>query len=112
VQPDAGHDEAHRKTGQAGCETAEERSETNVAQQNPRSRLGVRSFPATDFGNNVEICAKAELIAAVEKQHDIWGPSLMALAQAVASARNLVDLINDAQYRLASALAVVERPMM
>ena len=28
------------------------------------------------------------------------------------TARNLADLINDAQYRLTSALAVVEGPMM
>ena len=63
---------------------------------------------------SIEIVAmtKPELIAAVEKQHNIWGPSLMTLAQAVTSARNLADLINDAQYRLASALAVVEEPMM
>jgi hypothetical protein len=32
--------------------------------------------------------------------------------QAITSARNLADLVNDAQYRLASALAVVEGPMM
>ena len=63
---------------------------------------------------SIEIVAmsKAELIAAVKKQHDIWGPSLMILAEAVTSARNLAELINDAQYRLASALAVVEGPMM
>jgi hypothetical protein len=34
------------------------------------------------------------------------------LAQAITSARNLADLVNDAQYRLAPALAVVEGPMM
>jgi len=63
---------------------------------------------------SVEIVAmtKAELIAQVEKEHHLWGSSLMTMAQAVTAARALADLINDAQYRLASALAVVEGPMM
>jgi hypothetical protein len=57
-----------------------------------------------------EICRldKAELIEIVRENYDIHGPKLMMLAQAADAAKDIREVIQSAECRLAVALAVIE----